>query len=80
MQYFRRIKHDVDVQPFLDEIASIPDAWASRWTAILSWRPVLRSQASGIEAISSRNGRTSRSCLILRKYFMVSSPSSHSGC
>ncbi len=27
MQYFRRIKHDVDVQPFLDEIASIPEAW-----------------------------------------------------
>jgi len=27
MKYFRRIKHDVDVQPFLDEIASIPEAW-----------------------------------------------------
>jgi hypothetical protein len=27
MKYFRRIKHNIDVQPFLDEIASIPDAW-----------------------------------------------------
>ena len=27
MKYFRRIKHDVDVKPFLDEIASIREAW-----------------------------------------------------
>ena len=27
MKYFRRIKHDLDVRPFLDEIASIPEAW-----------------------------------------------------
>ena len=27
MKYFRRIEHDIDVRPFLDEIASIPDAW-----------------------------------------------------
>ena len=27
MKYFRRIKHDVDVQPFLDEIAAVSEAW-----------------------------------------------------
>ncbi len=27
MKYFRRIKHDLDVRPFLEEIASIPEAW-----------------------------------------------------
>ncbi len=27
MKYFRRIKDDLDVRPFLDEIASIPEAW-----------------------------------------------------
>lgn len=27
MKYFRRVKHNVDVQPFLNEIASIPGAW-----------------------------------------------------
>jgi len=28
MKYFRLMKRGLDVQPFLDEIASIPDAWA----------------------------------------------------
>ena len=27
MRYFRRLKRNVDVQTFLDEIASIPEAW-----------------------------------------------------
>ena len=27
MRYFRRLKRNVDVQPFLDEIAGIPGAW-----------------------------------------------------
>ena len=27
MKYFNRVKHDLDVRPFLDEIASIPGAW-----------------------------------------------------
>lgn len=27
MKYFRRLKHDLDVRPFLDEIASTPEAW-----------------------------------------------------
>ena len=27
MKYFRKIKSDVDVQPFFDEIEAIPDAW-----------------------------------------------------
>ncbi len=28
MKYFRLMKNNIDVQPFLNEIASIPDAWA----------------------------------------------------
>jgi len=28
MKYFRLMKQELDVQPFLDEIESIPDAWA----------------------------------------------------
>ena len=27
MKYFRRIRHCIDVQPFLNEIASVPGAW-----------------------------------------------------
>ena len=27
MKYFRLMKKDLDIQPFLDEIASIPEAW-----------------------------------------------------
>ena len=82
MKYFRRVKHDVDVQPFLSEIAGIPDAWnlstgrqdkiaVQREAQAIPLRGLVKSKINGRkrrDVHESRYTTTSKKFVVARRF------------